>query len=599
MRSSLGKRKHDETVLAQDPLNSQQDSCSPGSKRQRLENASRKSTFCTIKNTNFYSTSAYSDLDASKHEIRLLKILPDSGSGPVECELLPKRRLADVEEKYTALSYVAGDPKNIEVILVDGVRCNVFANLDYALREARNFWSQNHKDEEFLLWVDQICIDQSNDSERSHQVGFMREIYQSAKQTLASLSADDRNWDGEGLAWFQELYEHLPLELDPYRPTNMRDVLVLFTQNPQDAINFTFRQHRREESGYFHALEYLKDNIRKSSFVTGWVAFRDLLLSPWWSRAWIFQEFISSTVVYFLNGRQSVCWNNSSKTWFMLCIIHNQLIKHEKDQQDSVLNKLATTILEQSHRVRERFSSAEFDEKTRFEPVQFVIASRMSWAGSVDLVTLLKYAQSCHASDSRDKIFALLGLSNPGYDIVPSYEKSIREILIETTKRIMTFEDSLDVLAYVRPSRLHSSSSLPSWVVDWVSRWESLELPSSLVYRPFSKFKKENSSFSFLMGSGGQGPTFLQVWGARIDYMFLFEMEKRWRNKSSQSSDPTVEMWMLEGASFPLALRPIGDGYLIDGDYVAERDWQAPGLLYEVPDSGIKDCMVWKRIFLV
>jgi hypothetical protein len=163
--------------------------------------------FCTPENSDFLSKVPYQDLNATGREIRLLKILPDSGSGFVECELLPSISLYRVYNQYCALSYCAGDGRNTKPVLVNGARCNVFANLHHALTVVRHHWKTYGYQQELLLWVDQICINQANLTERSHQVGFMRDIYSGAKQTFICLSTTKT--EGLGLKWFAELWQAL------------------------------------------------------------------------------------------------------------------------------------------------------------------------------------------------------------------------------------------------------------------------------------------------------------------------------------------------------------------------------------------------------
>jgi hypothetical protein len=80
--------------------------------------------------------------------------------------------------KYTTISYCAGNPKETETITVNGVMFNAFARLGHALRQARYFWTSRFHSEELLLWVYQVCINQSNTQERSHQVNFMGDIFE-------------------------------------------------------------------------------------------------------------------------------------------------------------------------------------------------------------------------------------------------------------------------------------------------------------------------------------------------------------------------------------------------------------------------------------
>jgi Heterokaryon incompatibility protein (HET) len=95
---------------------------------------------------------------------------------------------------YCAISYFAGNHKETEVIFVNGIRFNAFANLARALRQIVQAKERGYlKECPQLIWVDQICINQSNPAERSHQVSFMRNIFESASVVLACLGEDPSN----------------------------------------------------------------------------------------------------------------------------------------------------------------------------------------------------------------------------------------------------------------------------------------------------------------------------------------------------------------------------------------------------------------------
>src|ERR1700734_440434 len=99
---------------------------------------------------------------------RLLKILPAT-------EL--KFELIHIEiakaPAYVALSYVWGAPIFDHVITVDGHPFAVTGNLHAALASQ----SSRIRDEGNHLWVDAICINQEDISERSSQVSLMSRIY--------------------------------------------------------------------------------------------------------------------------------------------------------------------------------------------------------------------------------------------------------------------------------------------------------------------------------------------------------------------------------------------------------------------------------------
>ena len=90
------------------------------------------------------------------------------------------------QEPYEALSYVWGDATITTPIYIGPLRTtfDVTTNLECALSHLR------YPNKDRLLWVDAICIDQSNDNEKSHQVRMMREIFGGADRVLAWLGPE-------------------------------------------------------------------------------------------------------------------------------------------------------------------------------------------------------------------------------------------------------------------------------------------------------------------------------------------------------------------------------------------------------------------------
>jgi hypothetical protein len=125
----------------------------------------------------------------------------------IECDVLDNLSLATIKGEYTTLSYSVGGPKQTEIVLANGLHFNnAFANLGYALRQARLFWRDRFEKQELLLCADQICIDKSNDPEQGHQLNMMREIYAALEQVLMSMSTD--NDIGGGLSWLRRYFEN-------------------------------------------------------------------------------------------------------------------------------------------------------------------------------------------------------------------------------------------------------------------------------------------------------------------------------------------------------------------------------------------------------
>lgn len=132
----------------------------------------------------------YAPLADAAKEIRLLALKPATDASAIlEAELFH----ADLETaKYEALSYVWG-VQNLgqghiylrykkqtegEVIVHE-----IGANLFEALLHLRSATEQR------LLWIDALCIDQQNDTEKSHQVELMARIYMRSEQVVSWLRA--------------------------------------------------------------------------------------------------------------------------------------------------------------------------------------------------------------------------------------------------------------------------------------------------------------------------------------------------------------------------------------------------------------------------
>lgn len=120
----------------------------------------------------------YRPLDLGSQQIRLLRVRRAADS-VVSCETT----VFDLHEapEYSALSYMWGAPAPTNEILVDaalfGVRANLFRFLEAFAEEQSEY-----------LWIDQICINQSDDLERNHQVGLMSRIYGQCASVIVWLS---------------------------------------------------------------------------------------------------------------------------------------------------------------------------------------------------------------------------------------------------------------------------------------------------------------------------------------------------------------------------------------------------------------------------
>jgi hypothetical protein len=162
----------------------------------------------------------HSPLRAGRVEIRLVALLPDADEfGDIVCRIF--RAPLGTNLEYEALSYVWGSSEEPLLIQAMGsADCNgtstkralpVTQNLHDALRLLRSNTSNGVSR---VLWVDAICIDQSNVEERSSQVALMRSIYSNASQTVVFFGPEDK-FSALGMEFIKRVATTVDLDLLP------------------------------------------------------------------------------------------------------------------------------------------------------------------------------------------------------------------------------------------------------------------------------------------------------------------------------------------------------------------------------------------------
>jgi hypothetical protein len=103
-------------------------------------------------------------------DIRIVLVRPGKPTDPIVCDL--EIMFLDGEgHDYQALSYVWGDATMQHSITLNGHIHHVTGNLLAALHRLRMPTIVRK------LWIDALCIDQSNVAERNTQVKMMKRIY--------------------------------------------------------------------------------------------------------------------------------------------------------------------------------------------------------------------------------------------------------------------------------------------------------------------------------------------------------------------------------------------------------------------------------------
>lgn len=270
--------------------------------------------------------------------------------------------------------------------------------------------------------VDQVCIDQSNIAERNQQVSIMGQIYQKAEKVLICLG--EVGWHaGPFLALVQEIGS-----------------LADRTTRIEKAQSMSMKRDNQSN---------LRQIGRPSGSITDdkWDPLYDIFRSPWFTRAWVFQECVLSTRAELMVGSRLVSF-------------------------DTFYNVVEAIFPAQY----ERWGYDELGRSSAYVPVTTMYAKRRERPQtSRDFLTLLGGAMGdFNTTDPRDCVYAFLGL-NPL--VAPDYSMSVSEVYTAATRSFI--EELQDLSVFGLSSGVTVSAlavDLPSWAVDWSGKGGYLPL---------------------------------------------------------------------------------------------------------------------------
>lgn len=401
--------------------------------------------------------------------IRLLKLLPaQSFWSPLECTLTESDRSPSTQ--YEALSYVWGKQSPSVTILLDGIGFSVGENLEGALRQLRPRIGTPR-----VMWIDAICIDQTNMQERAQQVSQMDDIYRSAAGVVVWLGPETNLTS----ALFRSVLYQSPA-LTPFKSQVLRNAAFLF----ENSLEFPFvtveakcwGPHTRQrpcvqkyvtpEGVVPREMVSLLNRTRELAFDIALTVKTRLavLYRPWWRRVWVLQELVLGTKVTVQCGPKSLDWLSLQSTLFVMARrdtrgLFAQLSSPTSHQQLFYLRELQTEI----------WKVFPFFFLQKSSP----LANRV---GDVTMAQLVALTHEFEATDPRDKVFALVGLlptnSQERFVFAPDYSIGTRRLCVRAAKYWLETTQTLDVISAW--DGLHKTSEgdrmresvLPSWVPD-------------------------------------------------------------------------------------------------------------------------------------
>ncbi|KAK4574464.1 hypothetical protein LTR86_001305 [Recurvomyces mirabilis] len=382
----------------------------------------------------------YQPLDRDRKETLLLELLPRSGiDNLLRCHLKHISLISDDPAIYETISYCWGDSKQCCYVMVDGYTLEVPVSAEKALRRVRL------GNDSSVLWIDSLCINQQDITERGQQVRLMQDIYSGTKLNLVYL--------GEGGDLAQPAYESL----------------LLIRQQ----IEF-------ETSNYANLKTVLYDEqmvMRQSSTVLpegiSYRALSALFSESWFTRLWVLQEATLAP--------DSLCH------WGELELDLTSVLRATVWLRYKYLGT-EDCVMELSH----SFFQAACFLHFLVDP-NFGERTQRKWQ-HIDLRSIHDYSTWFRATDARDYVFGMLGLRNtPSSDAVLNlveidYTKPISDVFRDATRASIEERGNLGILRDAEDDRTHNCDGridTPSWVASWGrSRdWRVDSTPMGMSYR--------------------------------------------------------------------------------------------------------------------
>ncbi|KAI0428561.1 heterokaryon incompatibility protein-domain-containing protein [Xylaria sp. FL1042] len=411
------------------------------------------SAFCISRNRAI----SYQPLSATGNEIRILIIEPLSSEDSRIQARLEHASLVNLDNDFVALSYYWGDHNALKRIVLSGDLIPITFNLYKALEELRRRGF-------YRVWVDDLCINQYDDEERSQQVLRMGAIYRSASLVFSHLR-------GPGQAWQQALAEavqRITRRADNPKRAEKQDRI----QAKRDA-----RRRRRSMKNRSVDRETQNHSIVRTDVSTTAIAMRSIMQlsaaeetalflfldSPYWRRAWIIQEIS-------MNPRLLIVWGRQAFDLTQLLQAFSLLSNYIRGKREKVWNHIKCV-----YKIR--------TSQLALKPLSLVDALGLCYLAKAQFI--------------RDRVYALLGLTHDGAYLVPfpSYTLPQDEISRDMTIRLIRATGNLDVVV----SKGHG---IETWYPNWFDSryWHSYRLshhrlgrPSLLTYTSYGPYRSSRN----------------------------------------------------------------------------------------------------------
>jgi len=419
------------------------------------------------------------------HEfIRIVTLHPGAPTDPLRISI--NTRYLPFCPAYTAVSYVWGS--NERPHLIDAAD-TVMVKLEFAsgpsktvavcpgqatgtIRITENLRNllinirPPPEEKRIYVWVDSICINQEDQIEKTAQVKLMGRIFAHAEKTIFYMGEDD---EISRLAFkaikVLNMVKDWPVEKIP---VCLRDVANL--KGPDD------------DPEKLIVLQGTPDI---------WRPFILFLTRPWFSRTWIIQEVVVSNAGIVTCGRMTLPWEELVTA----CQVVDRSRIHELDANRNMIGLVLG--LEARRRVIRKIASlvrqGKHDELSRFEKAP---ETQRIW----HILSVIQHARNYHATDPRDKIFALIDIAGvpSNIDLEIDYSIPLDALYTKVAKAFIYRQPTKPLFFLSLVDQSYYTEDLPTYIADWRRQRRSTPI-ASLPFRGASRWHGHKTvSFHFL-----------------------------------------------------------------------------------------------------
>lgn len=418
-------------------------------------------------------------IDSGADEIRLLRVNAGGWDDNIQCDLFA----AALSEKpvYSALSYVWAnyttsggleDTQDCYIIDIRGYHFPVGRNLYRALRRLRALYTRRQSP--LVLWVDAICIDQSDVLQRNHQVNMMGAIYSGCRechiwlQNMTSrtgwsdqgretweFSGDqrdfDKNWEG---LMDSCTFSDSSRTFDSIKSIRLGSNIEKYSLHVAWYFRFLAMGMSIDEILPFHNTIWNRPEVQTDYLHGMKCVLQELCEDSWHSRLWVVQEAVlpQRAVVHFYSVSMPID------------VFFRAAEEYEKDSPNrscfiSYSSNMNTRVCIEN--LLDGFADInDCRHLTAQRPALFDVCLRFSHR---------------RATEAHDYVYALLGLASRS--TTPDYLTHPKDVFRQLCEEHIIATRSLLPLLFANfhgdPKRrsLISDSDLentvPSWAVDW------------------------------------------------------------------------------------------------------------------------------------